>query len=801
MTELPHSAPTPGELISDSEPPQTAPAAGAELVPTLDPAVEEAIRDWRDSLLNLAGTNRLLNFRPSKTSTIEVVQPAAAVVLSALSDQRALRFRSVSGYMDPQTGSTARLPAPMHGVLDTLKDEEELGSALRLLARRSKQEYLDRGVWVLYLAVGMLRWTDDGTAYASPLLLVPVRMVRTGLRQLPVLEIAEEDPVVNPALSLKMSLYGVELPGVDLLEDLSLDQMLDEVRSAVADHPGWSVEASVVVSCFSFHKEAMYRDPIEHQQAIAEHPIVTALAGRNNALMEALDLRRASDAAKLAELLDALAERPAAVPTGWLTASGLDEVRSTTNRLAIDLAATATAEQEASSAAGIPWQRLPDPAAEPESDAAAPGAGATAPPDAEPAYTEEGTRARLALETDELTPEQAGELADTFAADADRLHNRIRSLHGITSMLGLRPVGTVRDARETLTVAEIAFHDERPEREWLSPAGLTAAKAAATALRDAIERLEAAEGAARPYFTDAALTADLTGLSTRFDRTHHGVKKLLAGYRADKRALAAVAAANVSVEDAITRLARAVEWQRVAAEYAAVVARHAGALGGYYTGRGTDLDRLDRVLVDAAVAVRRTFANGAVDRDSVLADCLAADRQVPPHPALADLVTGTRRDLEDWVSRLAPGPMPATPPELARWPLDEVVAWLQQHARALRSAAGRAGALRDAVGRRLTLGEATNIVATQAAARAAQAALASRADEYARVCEDLYRGAATDVAAVRGAMAWAERARAILTGADAPFTPSQIEAMNTATATPPLAPPRTFPSTGIGAPI
>src|SRR5262245_24166123 len=171
------------------------------------------------------------------------------------------------------------LPAAVPGVLDTIKDEDELAAALRLLARRSKQEYLDRGVWVLYLAVGMLRWTDDDdAAYASPLLLVPVRMVSTGLRQLPVLEIAEEDPVVNPALSLKMSQYGVVLPGVDLLEDLSLDELLAEVRAAVADRPGWAVDASVVVSCFSFHKEAMYRDLIEHQQAIAGHPIVSALA-------------------------------------------------------------------------------------------------------------------------------------------------------------------------------------------------------------------------------------------------------------------------------------------------------------------------------------------------------------------------------------------------------------------------------------------------------------------------------------------------------------------------------------------
>ncbi|HKA69147.1 MAG TPA: DUF3320 domain-containing protein [Actinomycetes bacterium] len=1028
-----------GEPASDPHPPT--PAIGLECdpadpVPAPDPVVRDAIRDWRDSLLNLAGTNRLLNFRPSKTSTIEVVQPAAADVLSALADQRALRFRSVpapdsvpapgdaaslgSAPAGPRAGMARPLPAAVPGVLDTIKDEDELAAALRLLARRSKQEYLDRGVWVLYLAIGMLRWTDDeGVGYASPLLLVPVRMVSTGLRRLPVLEVAEEDPVVNPALALKMGQYGVVLPGVDLLEDLSLDELLDEVRAAVADRPGWAVDASVVVSCFSFHKEAMYRDLIEHQHAIAGHPIVAALAlggrestdgfmfdeipddridldappettplvldgdshqraciaaavdgrsfvmdgppgtgksqtianmigvllhagrtvlfvsekaaalevvrnrltdvglgayilelhshkatrrevaaalgaaleivpvppepmsamavaavtrrrelltayadamnvprpplgyslhdvlgmialldevptapttgiapvdltvevleriqseaaaladawrpavqgssfvwrgvsrqppadallyqaasalerlvglaGRNMALMAALDLRRVSDATRLSELLDLLAERPADVPAGWLTAPSLDEIHSTVHRLAGDVGAAATAEQAATRIAGISWLRLPDPVAVPDQ--------------------EQEASPRPPVETEELTIEQAAELSETFAADADRLVTRIKSLRGITSMLGLRPAGTVSDARETLTVAEIAVKDDRPERAWLTPPGLTAAKAAAAAIRDAAERLETARSAARVYFTDAALSVDVIDLAARFERTHHGVKKLFGGYHADKRSVAAVTAGQVTVQDAIAHLDLAVEWQRAAAEHAAVATSHAGALGGYYTGPGTDLARVDRVLADAAVAVRRA-AGVVIERDSVLADCLAADRESPPPPALADLIGGTRRDLEEWISRLAPGPAPAAPVELARWPLDEVVTWLREQAAALRLDADQAGRLSGAVGRPLTLGEAANILAAQAAARAAHAALAGRADEYTRVCQALYRGAATDTAAMQHAVAWTERARTIRSGTDTPFTATQVEALDTATATPLLA--------------
>ena len=127
-------------------------------------------------------------------------------------------------------------------ILDTDKGPDDLAAALRALIRRSNQEYLDRGLWVLYLAFGTLTWTDEDRArYTSPLLLVPVRLVTTGPRQQPVLERADDDPVVNPALTLKLSQYGIMLPRVDDLEEVTLGGLLGTVRGAVAAKDAWRV--------------------------------------------------------------------------------------------------------------------------------------------------------------------------------------------------------------------------------------------------------------------------------------------------------------------------------------------------------------------------------------------------------------------------------------------------------------------------------------------------------------------------------------------------------------------------------
>ena len=57
--------------------------------------IRSAIRIWRDGLINLTGSNRLLNFKPSRTGMISLVRPSPEDVLSRLVMGRTYRFRSL----------------------------------------------------------------------------------------------------------------------------------------------------------------------------------------------------------------------------------------------------------------------------------------------------------------------------------------------------------------------------------------------------------------------------------------------------------------------------------------------------------------------------------------------------------------------------------------------------------------------------------------------------------------------------------------------------------------------------------
>ena len=55
---------------------------GAATVAGMD--VVEALRVWRDGLINLTGTNRALNFKHSKTGTVAIDAPGLPEILEGL---------------------------------------------------------------------------------------------------------------------------------------------------------------------------------------------------------------------------------------------------------------------------------------------------------------------------------------------------------------------------------------------------------------------------------------------------------------------------------------------------------------------------------------------------------------------------------------------------------------------------------------------------------------------------------------------------------------------------------------------
>jgi Protein of unknown function (DUF4011)/AAA domain len=269
-----------------------------------DDRIREQLARWRDDLLDMTGRNRLLRFRHERVTSFEITSPDAQTVIDRLvagrsrewlmhiPDDGTTELRSI--YEDDSEDSVATLrmeqspPLPRDGVLHTTKRTgKDVVAGCAGLSRKASQEWMDRGVWILYLGIGMLKWVDpgrpEGETQESPLLLFPVKLEASGTRDWKLLP-TEEEAAVNPALWLRLEgELGLAMPEFDPEEPIDVRAVLDGVRAAILGQPGWEVAPRVVLRTFSFAKLAMYKDLRDNFEKIVEHQIVASLAAEPGA--------------------------------------------------------------------------------------------------------------------------------------------------------------------------------------------------------------------------------------------------------------------------------------------------------------------------------------------------------------------------------------------------------------------------------------------------------------------------------------------------------------------------------------
>ncbi|MDB5937904.1 MAG: hypothetical protein JWP77_268, partial [Polaromonas sp.] len=232
----------PGEALPEAAPaaieamPPLPPLDADSLAPLdarADDTPEGRLSTWKSRLLDLTLRNRLLNFKPSK-ATLQFVAPDLARLEDALADGAEFKIRPLPELMEGADPRMAQVHTQRAG--STPLDDmalEALGNR-ELLARASK-DALDAnllavfsaartgleegGANTLYLAIGLLRWTEADNSEAvhlAPLLLIPVTLQRQSVRSGFRLVRHDDEAIVNPTLlhllktSFELKVAGLE---------------------------------------------------------------------------------------------------------------------------------------------------------------------------------------------------------------------------------------------------------------------------------------------------------------------------------------------------------------------------------------------------------------------------------------------------------------------------------------------------------------------------------------------------------------------------------------------------------------
>lgn len=281
--------------------------------------LEGAFAAWRSRLLDLTARNRALNYRPTKVSTLTVVNEKPAEVYRLLvGEEKPFTFSPVlpssrdsekpetSAAAEGQLGFGLGLPEPENvgdvsapafipydkeDIADQHRDTvlqchatpESLDLSLRRIAEQQRTSIEEQGVNTVFIALGFLHYTESETSdetSQAPLVLVPVTLERASAKAGYKLLLAEDEPMVNPSLVEYLrrihqfdSFPTIPEPGDDE-QSFNLVPFFSAVAERVKHLKGWRVTEQIVLAPFSFQKLVIYKDIEQNEDTFAAHPLV-----------------------------------------------------------------------------------------------------------------------------------------------------------------------------------------------------------------------------------------------------------------------------------------------------------------------------------------------------------------------------------------------------------------------------------------------------------------------------------------------------------------------------------------------
>lgn len=230
--------------------------------------INKNVELWKKKLLDFTRRNNLIYFKYSRKNNLKINNEPSEIFNLLIDEENDLIIKELDLEFD-----------------DTPESQRELDKVLGSLRTRSNSVLKEKGVNILYLCLGMLKWRESDNSKIdvySPILLLPVQIIKKGKNQPFLLTTVDNEYTINNTLMYKMRMdFGIEL--FEENDDISnIDYLLDNIKNKIKGIENWSVLDDVYLGTFSFNKISMYRDLERYENEIYDHEIVSKLASSEN---------------------------------------------------------------------------------------------------------------------------------------------------------------------------------------------------------------------------------------------------------------------------------------------------------------------------------------------------------------------------------------------------------------------------------------------------------------------------------------------------------------------------------------
>lgn len=254
---------------------------------------------WERKLLDLSMRNMLINLRFTK-AVVPLLSSNISILEDALSDGEEFQVlprpdnMEIKGEGIPvealtDLGSFTEFMEleSKHKKLHSFYTEKELSNCLTKMYRSAKTSLEENGASTLYLALGLLRWTEGkktenvNVRYA-PIILLPIDITRKSANKGYTMRMRDEDAQINITLLefLKQN-YDIQINGLSPLptddHGLDLPKIFAIMRHGIMSLPMWDVLEAGFIGNFSFSQFVMWNDIHSHSDMLERNDIVRSL--------------------------------------------------------------------------------------------------------------------------------------------------------------------------------------------------------------------------------------------------------------------------------------------------------------------------------------------------------------------------------------------------------------------------------------------------------------------------------------------------------------------------------------------
>ncbi|MDR0426482.1 MAG: DUF3320 domain-containing protein [Clostridiales bacterium] len=266
-------------------------------VDTKGQAPEDRFSKWKRDLLDITLKNPLVNYRINRAGVpllnydLEAVEDAfaegASLGVGAHPNELTKPITDITGLCvenDPQLSAVLKGELAAERLRSSLR-EEDLTKRLTTLYRSARQSLEENGAGTLYLALGFLKWQERDKPTVnrySPIILLPMEMVRRSARAGYVVRMTEDEHRINLSL-IEMLRVNFKIDATALTnipegeKGIDVAKLLTLLRKLIIDQKGWDVVEAASLGLFHFSKFVLWNDLNLREEAVRKHPLTGSL--------------------------------------------------------------------------------------------------------------------------------------------------------------------------------------------------------------------------------------------------------------------------------------------------------------------------------------------------------------------------------------------------------------------------------------------------------------------------------------------------------------------------------------------